>query len=156
MKYIKSFNESIESKEEIEELSQLCFANLLDEDFKVTLDGIELYPLTDLDIYISRNLKRSIDPANFSDSLFYYKDVKDYLIPFLKLLNKSYKIDHILFIGDWKKKSWLDKKIEDFRGSRGGSRERKEVSVEDLVSDKFRLDFKIVSIKIKIKKTWGI
>ncbi len=37
MKYIKGFNESIEGREEIEELSQLCFANLLDEDFKVTI-----------------------------------------------------------------------------------------------------------------------
>ena len=55
-------------------------------------------------------------------------------------------------MGDWKKKSWLDKKIDNLKGSGpSGSRERKEVSVEDLISDKAKINFQVISITIKIK-----
>ena len=79
-----------------------------------------------------------------------YTDVKDHLITFVKLLSKDYDVDHIFFMGDWKKKSWLDKKIDKFRAP-SGSRERKEVSVEDLISDKAKINFQVISITIKIK-----
>jgi hypothetical protein len=145
MKHIKIFEEffggdnSLENKDKIEDLIQLCFVELTDEDFRVAI--------SERNISISKMESHEI----VLDRLFNYNVVKDNLITFLKLLSKDYDIDHVFFLGDWKKKSWLDKKIEDFRGSQGGSRERKEVSVEDLISDKAKINFQLISITIKIK-----
>jgi len=146
MKYIKIFEEffggdnSLKNKEKIEELIELCFAELTDEDFRVAI--------SERNISISKMESHEI----VLDRLFNYNVVEDHLIPFVKLLSKDYDIDHIFFLGDWKKKSWLDKKIDNFKGSGpSGSRERKEVSVEDLISDKVKINFKLISITIKIK-----
>jgi hypothetical protein len=145
MKYIKVFEEffggydSLENKDKIEDLIELCFAELTDEDFQVAIS--------------EKNI--SISRANWNidkDRLFDYNDVKDHLITFIKLLSKDYEIDHVFFMGDWKKKSWLDKKIDKLKGSGpSGSREREEVSVEDLISDKTKINFQLISITIKIK-----
>ena len=145
MKHIKVFEEffggydSLENKDKIEDLIELCFAELTDEDFRVAIS--------------EKNI--SIARANWDidkDRLFDYTDVKDHLITFVKLLSKDYDIDHIFFMGDWKKKSWLDRKIDTIKGSGpSGSRERKEVSVEDLISDKAKINFQVISITIKIK-----
>jgi hypothetical protein len=136
MKYIKIFeeyfggNNDLEDREKVEELIELCFAELTDDNFHVTISA--------------RNISISkMTSINAVDRLFDYNEVKDNLITFLKLLSKDYDIDHIFFMGGWKKKSWLDKKI-------GNSRERKEVSLEDLVSDKVKINFKVISISIKI------
>jgi hypothetical protein len=146
MKYIKIFEEffggdnSLKNKEKIEELIELCFAELTDEDFRVAI--------SERNISISKMESHEI----VLDRLFNYNVVEDHLIPFVKLLSKDYDIDHIFFLGDWKKKSWLDKKIDNFKGSGpSGSRERKEVSVEDLISDKAKINFQLISITIKIK-----
>ncbi len=143
MKYIKIFEEffggdSLENKDKIEDLIQLCFAELTDEDFRIVV--------SERNISISK-----MNSITDVDRLFNYNMVEDHLIPFVKLLSKDYDIDHIFFLGDWKKKSWLDKKIEDFKGIQRGSRERKEVSVEDLISDKAKINFQLISITIKIK-----
>lgn len=139
MKYIKIFEEyfggdnSLKNREKIDELIELCFVELTDEYFSVVV--------SERNISISK-----MTSINAVDKLFDYNDVKDNLITFLKLLSKDYDIDHIFFMGDWKKKSWLDK----LSGAQRGSRERKEVSVEDLVSDKVKINFKVISISIKI------
>jgi hypothetical protein len=139
MKYIKIFEEyfggdnSLKNREKIEELIELCFVELTDEYFSVVV--------SERNISISK-----MTSINAVDKLFDYNEVKDNLITFLKLLSKDYDIDHIFFMGDWKKKSWLDK----LSGTQRGSRERKEVSVEDLVSDKVKINFKVISISIKI------
>ena len=145
MKYIKIFEEyfggdnSLKNREKIEELIELCFVELTDEYFSVVV--------SERNISISK-----MTSINAVDKLFDYNEVKDNLITFLKLLSKDYDIDHIFFWGDWKKKSWLDKKIDKLKGSGpSGSRERKEVSVEDLVSDKAKINFQVISIAIKIK-----
>lgn len=140
MKYIKIFEEyfggdnSLKNREKIDELIELCFAELTDDNFHVEISARS--------ITISR-----VDWDIDKDRLFDYNEVKDNLITFLKLLSKDYDIDHIFFMGDWKKKSWLDS----LKGTQGGSRERKEVSVEDLTSDKVKINFKVISISIKIK-----
>lgn len=147
MKWIKVFEEfggdnSLENKK-IEDLIELCFSELTDEDFIVTHKD-QIY---ERNIFISK-----MNSMNNVDRLFDYNVVEDHLIPFVKLLSKDYYIDHISFMGDWKKKSWLDKKIDNLKGSgSSGSRERKEVSVEDLISDKAKINFQVISITIKIK-----
>jgi hypothetical protein len=149
MKWLKVFEDFEESTDKIEDLIQLCLVDLTDEDFKVKV-SIPTFPRVfqsrERDIIISRD-------SILRDRLFNYSEVKDHLITFVKLLNKDYDIDHIFFWGDWKKKSWLDKKIDKLKGSGpSGSRERKEVSVEDLTSDKVKINFEIISITVKIKK----
>lgn len=149
MKWLKVFEDFEESTDKIEDLIQLCLVDLTDEDFKVKV-SIPTFPRVfqsrERDIIISRD-------SILRDRLFNYSEVKDHLITFVKLLSKDYDIDHIFFWGDWKKKSWLDKKIDKLKGSGpSGSRERKEVSVEDLTSDKVKINFEIISITVKIKK----
>ena len=145
MKYIKIFEDfdSNEGKDKIEDLIELCFAEITDEDFRVVV--------SERNISISK--VTSLDAINLPpDKLFDYNEVKDHLIIFSKLLSKDYKIDHIFFMGGWKNKSWLDKKIDKIKGSGpSGSRERKEVSVDDLISDKAKINFQVISIIIKIK-----
>jgi hypothetical protein len=148
MKYIKIFEDFESNEDKIEDLIQLCLVELTDEDFKVKV-SIPTFPKVfksrERDIIISTD-------SNLRDRLFSYSEVKDHLITFVKILSKDYDIDHIFFWGDWKKKSWLDKKIDKLKGSGpSGSRERKEVSVEDLTSDKVKINFEIISITIKIK-----
>lgn len=146
MKYLKIFEEFFggddslkeNDKEKIDDLIQLCFAELTDNDFIVSAS--------------QRNITISkMTSINAIDQLFDYNEVKDHLITFVELLSKDYEIDYISFTGDWKKKSWLDRKIDNFKGTQGNSRERKEVSVEDLISDKVKIKFKIISISVKIK-----
>ena len=154
MKWLKVFEDFEESTDKIEDLIQLCLVDLTDEDFKVKV-SIPTFPRVfqsrERDIIISRD-------SILRDRLFNYSEVKDHLITFVKLLSKDYDIDHIFFWGDWKKKSWLDKKIDKLKGSgpsgsvRFSWRERKEVSVEDLTSDKVKINFEIISITVKIKK----
>lgn len=145
MRHIKVFEEffggydSLENKDKIEDLIQLCFAELTDEDFRIVV--------SERNISISK-----MNSITDVDRLFNYNMVEDHLIPFVKLLSKDYDIDHIFFLGDWKKKSWLDKKIDNLKGSGpSGSRERKEVSVQDLISDKAKVNFQVITITIKIK-----
>jgi hypothetical protein len=148
MKHIKVFEEFGSDEDKIEDLIQLCLVELTDEDFKVKVSTPtfpKVFKSRERDIIISTD-------SNLRDRLFSYSEVKDHLITFVKLLSKDYDIDHIFFWGDWKKKSWLDKKIDKLKGSGpSGSRERKEVSVEDLVSDKAKINFQVISIAIKIK-----
>lgn len=150
MKWLKVFEDFEESTDKIGDLIQLCLVELTDNNFKVEV-SIPPFP---------RVFKSSVKDIRISkenwdidkDRLFDYSEVKDHLITFVKLLSKDYDIDHIFFMGDWKKKSWLDKKIDNLKGSGpSGSRERKEVSVEDLISDKAKINFQVISITIKIK-----
>jgi hypothetical protein len=149
MKWIKVFEDFESNEDKIEDLIQLCLVELTDNNFKVEVQNKEfprVFKSSAKDILISKIgvLER--------DKLFDYKTVKDHLITFVKLLSKDYEIDHIFFMGGWKKKSWLDKKMIVLTGTQSNSRERKEVSVEDLVSDKVKINFEIISITVKIKK----
>jgi hypothetical protein len=147
MKYIKVFEDFEEDTDKIDDLIQLCLVELTDNNFKVEVKNKEfprVFKSSAKDILIS---KLGILEA---DKLFDYNEVKDHLITFLKLLSKDYEIDHVFFTGGWKKKSWLDKKVDNFKGTSSNSRERKEVSLEDLVSDKVKIKFKVISISIKI------
>ena len=150
MKWLKVFEDFEESTDKIDDLIQLCLVELTDNNFKVEVSSPEfprVFKSSVRDIRISKE-NWDID----KDRLFDYSEVKDHLITFVKLLSKDYDIDHIFFMGDWKKKSWLDKKIDNLKGSApSGSRERKEVSVEDLISDKDKINFQVISITIKIK-----
>ncbi len=149
MKWIKVFEDFESNEDKIEDLIQLCLVELTDKDFKVKVSSPEfpkVFKSSVKDIRISKD-SWDID----KDRLFDYTDVKDHLITFVKLLSKDYEIDHIFFMGGWKKKSWLDKKIDNLKGTQSNSRERKEVSVEDLISDKAKINFQVISITIKIK-----
>jgi hypothetical protein len=150
MKYIKIFEDFESNEDKIEDLIQLCLVELTDNNFKVEVSTPEFPRVFKSSVKDIRISKESWDIDK--DRLFDYNDVKDHLITFIKLLSKDYEIDHVFFMGDWKKKSWLDKKIDKLKGSGpSGSREREEVSVEDLISDKTKINFQLISITIKIK-----
>jgi hypothetical protein len=147
MKYIKIFEDFESNEDKIEDLIQLCLVELTDNNFKVEVQNKEfprVFKSSAKDILISK--LGSLE----ADKLFDYNEVKDHLITFVKLLSKDYEINNIFFMGGWKKKSWLDKKVDNLKGTSSNSRERKEVSVEDLTSDKVKINFKVISISIKI------
>ena len=148
MKHLKRFNEGLSSNEfnELKEFSENCFAYLLDEGFELEL--------------VDRNGRESNDPSFDEDAEYFWVDlygptengdtisyswdqIKDYYIPFLKLVQKRYILtdddgDRVLF------------KIE-----QGADVETafKRFEIEDVIDDKITSDsIYSVSIKVSSKK----
>lgn len=89
MKYLKTFNESLD-RNELREFCEMYLAYLLDQsDF-----NLEIFSSTK-DISIIE-LRDNPEGTTFSgDKIFTWSDVKDHIIPFLKMLDKSYDIETI-------------------------------------------------------------
>ena len=90
MKYLKGIFESSDSKEDIKDFVEGCFAYLLDDGF-----GIQVRELA----YIGGTgaIKRSFSNERMiylykNDDGFTWDEVKDYYIPFIKILNNKYKL----------------------------------------------------------------
>lgn len=80
MKYLKGIFESSDSKEDIKDFVEGCFAYLLDDGF-----GIQVR----VD-FSDRNL---IFLYKNDHSGFTWDEVKDYYIPFIKILSNKYKLE---------------------------------------------------------------
>ena len=150
MKHLKRFNEGLSSNEfnELKEFSENCFAYLLDEGFELEL--------------VDRNGRESNDPSFDEDAEYFWVDlygptengdtisyswdqIKDYYIPFLKLVQKRYTLTD----GDWNKDLVL------FKIEEGADVETafKRFEVEDVIDDKITSDsIYSVSIKVSSKK----
>ena len=150
MKHLKRFNEGLSSNEfnELKEFSENCFAYLLDEGFELEL--------------VDRNGRESNDPSFDEDAEYFWVDlygptengdtisyswdqIKDYYIPFLKLVQKRYTLTD----GDWNKDLVL------FKIEQGADVETafKRFEVEDVIDDKITSDsIYSVSIKVSSKK----
>jgi hypothetical protein len=98
MKYIKLFNESLNS-DNLREFCEINLAYLLDEyDLKmtpITLNSGAEAQILEIRTYTKYNR----DTSTFSNPIghFYWNDIKDHVIPFLKRLKKSYRIYGITF-----------------------------------------------------------
>jgi len=160
MKHLRKFNEAqfgnsfktaaLSSNEfnELKEFSENCLAYLLDEGFELEL--------------VDRNGRESNDPSFDEDAEYFWVDlygptengdtisyswdqIKDYYIPFLKLVQKRY----ILTDSDWNKDLVL------FKIEQGADVETafKRFEVEDVIDDKITSDsIYSVSIKVSSKK----
>ena len=150
MKHLKRFNEGLSSNEfnELKEFSENCFAYLLDEGFELEL--------------VDRNGRESNDPSFDEDAEYFWVDlygptengdtisyswdqIKDYYIPFLKLVQKRYTLTD----GDWNKDLVL------FKIEQGADVETafKRFEIEDVIDDKITSDsIYSVSIKVSSKK----
>ena len=156
MKHLKRFNEGLSSNEfnELKEFSENCFAYLLDEGFELEL--------------VDRNGRESNDPSFDEDAEYFWVDlygpvitqpdsygavpvdssyswdqIKDYYIPFLKLVQKRYTLTD----GDWNKDLVL------FRRCRDTKTAFKRFEIEDVIDDKITPDsIYSVSIKVSSKK----
>ena len=156
MKHLKRFNEGLSSNEfnELKEFSENCLAYLLDEGFELEL--------------VDRNGRESNDPSFDEDAEYFWIDlygpwgepdrygdqtkagfswdqIKDYYIPFLKLVQKRYTLTD----GDWNKDLVL------FKIEQGTDVETafKRFEVEDVIDDKITSDsIYSVSIKVSSKK----
>jgi len=150
MKHLRRFNEGLSSNEfdELKDFSESCLAYLLDEGFELEL--------------VDRNGRESNDPSFDQDAEYFWVDlygptengdtisyswdqIKDYYIPFLKLVQKRY----ILTDGDWNKDLVL------FKIEEGADVETafKRFEVEDVIDDKITSDsIYSVSIKVSSKK----
>ena len=160
MKHLRKFNEAqfgnsfktagLSSNEfnELREFSENCLAYLLDEGFELEL--------------VDRNGRESNDPSFDEDAKYFWVDlygptengdtisyswdqIKDYYIPFLKLVQKRYTLTD----GDWNKDLVL------FKIEEGADVETafKRFEVEDVIDDKITSDsIYSVSIKVSSKK----
>lgn len=89
MKYLKSFNESLD-RNELRDFCEMYLAYLLDK----SNFNLEIFSSTK-DISIIE-LRDNPEGTTFSgDKIFTWSDVKDHIIPFLKMLDKSYDIETI-------------------------------------------------------------
>ena len=158
MKHLRKFNEAqfgnsfktagLSSNEfnELREFSENCLAYLLDEGFELEL--------------VDRNGRESNDPSFDEDAKYFWVDlygptengdtisyswdqIKDYYIPFLKLVQKRYTLRD----GDWNKDLVL------FRRCRDTKTAFKRFEIEDVIDDKITSDsIYSVSIKVSSKK----
>jgi hypothetical protein len=85
MRYLKKFNESV-SKEDLQDFCESSLAYLMDEGFTVSIMGGDdprtRLPRGQFNIFLQREARE----------FFKWDDVKDYYIPFLKLLSNRYDI----------------------------------------------------------------
>lgn len=89
MKYLKSFNEALD-RNELREFCEMYLAYLLDK----SNFNLDVFSSTK-DISIIE-LRDNPEGTTFSgDKIFAWLDVKDHIIPFLKMLDKSYDIETI-------------------------------------------------------------
>jgi hypothetical protein len=89
MKYLKSFNESLD-RNELRDFCEMYLAYLLDK----SNFNLEVFSSTK-DISIIE-LRDNPEGTTFSgDKIFTWSSVKDHIIPFLKMLDKSYDIETI-------------------------------------------------------------
>ena len=88
MKYLKAFNESLD-RNELREFCEMYLAYLLDKSHF----NLEVFSSTK-DILIIEILDNP-DNTFSGDKIFTWLDVKDHIIPFLKMLDKSYDINII-------------------------------------------------------------
>jgi hypothetical protein len=85
MRYLKKFNESV-SKEDLQDFCESSLAYLMDEGFTVSIMGGDdprtRLPSGQFNIFLQKEARE----------FFKWDDVKDYYIPFLKLLSNRYDI----------------------------------------------------------------
>lgn len=160
MKHLRKFNEGLSSNEfnELKEFCENCFAYLLDEGFELEL--VDRYgrepndPSFDedteyfwIDLYgpfITRPDEYGAVP---NDRSYSWDQIKDYYIPFLKLINSRYVlVDHERsYKGD----------VVYFKLQEGADVDVafKEFKLDDVIDDKITLDSIFsVSIKVSSKK----
>ncbi len=98
MKYIKRFNESID----VNNLREFCEINLayLLDDYELRIIPITLNSGSEVQMLEIRTPIGEYDQnTRFLKEIkyFYWNDIKDHVIPFLKRLKKSYRIHGIAF-----------------------------------------------------------
>jgi hypothetical protein len=132
MIYLKSFNEELRIKKTIDQkkLEEFCgdyLAYLTDQGFRSTItttfDARERYS----------TMKLGFDYRIItigSSYIFDWDDVKDYVIPFLQVLDENYRIYY------WLTSSTERKQIR-FRTNSGG----KYISYEDVINDNVNLEW---------------
>lgn len=84
MKYLKRFNESV-NIDEVQDFCDGSLAYLTDEGFSVTTEKLYNHNKKKSE-YIGITIKSS-------SNTFYWDDVKDYIIPFIKILSKEYNLE---------------------------------------------------------------
>jgi hypothetical protein len=158
MKHLRKFNEGLSSNEydELKEFSESCLAYLLDEDFELEL--VDRYgrepndPSYDEDTeYFWIDLYGPWgDPDRYGDQTkagFSWDQIKDYYIPFLKLISARYVLvdDERSYKGD----------LVYFKISEGADLDVafKEFKLDDVIDDKITLASALsISIKVSSKK----
>lgn len=92
MKYIRKFNESINS--ELQDFCETHLAYLIDEGFLIDVSNQDEYT-QDAIRFTKTNL--GTDIYNNPPDLFKWDDIKDHFIPFIHMLSKQYTITNIKF-----------------------------------------------------------
>jgi hypothetical protein len=145
MKHLRKFNEGLSFSEfnELKEFTENCLVYLLDKDFEVKFsdrlgnDESDSSFLVDSDYFWIDLCGPKDDESNWSlfrDSIDYsWDEVKDYYIPFIKLINNKYKlVSKIIYF-----------KIAD------AENEFHNFNIEEVINDRISFD-EIVTISVQI------
>jgi hypothetical protein len=91
MKYLKSYNESIDNKLlELKEFSESNLAYLVDDGFEVVISS-KLSDFSKEENFLFINIKK-YNNTNFINGLFKWDDISDNFIPFYHILSSKYNI----------------------------------------------------------------
>lgn len=159
MKHLRKFNEGLSSNEfdELKEFSENCFAYLLDEGFELEL--VDRYgrepndPSYDedteyfwVDLYGPSITQPDEYGAVPKDRSYSWDQIKDYYIPFLKLINARY----VFFFEKGHKGDLVYFKLQEGADVDVAF---KEFKLDEVIDDKIKLDSILsVSIKVSSKK----
>lgn len=97
MRYLKKYNESLDSSEEILEFCNDQLVSLLDDGYCVRVTKFRVKDKESLSDAYSISIQskydiRDLNGYNNRDYFFTYKDVKDEFVPFYEILKNKYEI----------------------------------------------------------------
>lgn len=95
MKYLKKYNESIDFEERLKSFSEAYLSYLLDNGFKIKIHRHIIKEVERCNFSIIKENDSNI----FTRSIFKWDDIKDDVIPFIKVLNDNFVISNIAVSG---------------------------------------------------------
>ncbi len=143
MRYLRRFFENLDNKlQELEEFCELQLVYLLDK-------NVKLYVKEDTTKNTTKHKYYYIGLILHPNSLSSWDDVKDYYIPFLTYLRKSYTI---IDYDDYEDPGDADKVLFVPRATNGKGAEWQYYSIEEVLNDKpSELDYQIIQIVVKVE-----
>jgi hypothetical protein len=139
MKHLKPFNES---KDTLQDFCDNCLIYLYDEGMGINIYELDWHKIAagkpSYIIWLDKQVINS--NSKREQETFYWDDIKDYYIPFLKLLDKNYNI-----LGFNKGQS--------IRIAEDRNRERcQDINLDDLINDSIDRNIALRSIGVVVKK----
>lgn len=153
MRYLRRFNENLFGEEELQDFCETYLAYLLDDGFEVSVEKLYDHNRKESEC-TSILIRKSVDNK---ERLFYWSHVKDYIIPFITLLSKKYKLDRkrCIWFNGIKYYTYRDPFTQLGADNRkyGSETVRKTYTPKNIIDETLKFKDRLSSITIFIKKT---